>query len=118
MYSSNIVTISVLNLEIVKAKGLYDEELLVENRFLLSAIVKVAEEKMADGNFINYETIAEILKNEMETTERLLEAIAKNILIKINETWPFLNSSKISIQKINPAFDGCRVGAVVVEIER
>jgi len=113
-----MITISVLNLEIVKANGLYEDELLVENKFLLSAIVKVEKEKMADGGYINYETLAEILNAEMQTTERLLEAIAKNILNKINETWKFLSYSKVSIQKVNPAFEGYKVGAVVVEMEK
>lgn len=114
----DIVTIKVIDLKVLAAKGLYKEELLLENSFSLSTIVKYQKDKLPQGDYLNYETLTEILQQAIRTKENLLETIAENILNTVYNTWEYIHFCSVKIEKLNPAFEGHRVGAVVVEMER
>ncbi len=113
-----IVTIKVQDLKVLAAKGLYKEELLLENHFNLSVAVKYHKDKLPKGEYLNYETLTKILQQAMLTNENLLENIAESILDTVYTNWNYIHYCNVKIEKLNPAFEGHRVGAVVVEIER
>jgi len=114
----NITTgsIGVKNLEISVKKGLYETESLLENRFRLSAEVSYDEKALEPGTYLNYERLADIMKTEMMGETRLLEAVARQILDKALQEWPAATSAGITIEKLNPAFEGVKMEAVEVRL--
>ncbi len=118
MQPNDLVSVSVQDLELHLPKGMYSDELLLENKFKVSTIVKYHRNMIPDDSYINYETIVEIFNSEMYTNNQLLETIVHNCLEKIYCEWPFIFFCKVTIKKLNPAFVGYKVGEVVVEMER
>ncbi len=118
MQPNDLVSVSVQDLEFHLPKGMYNDELLLENKFKVSAIAKYQKNIIPEDSYINYETIVEILNSEMNTNNKLLETIVQNCLEKIYGEWPFISFCKVTIKKLNPAFEGYKVGEVVVEMER
>lgn len=111
-------SIAVRNLEIHVKKGLYPSEALVENRFLLSAKVCYNPDAIAKGEYLNYERLAEILKEEMHSDTSLLELLAEQILDRILKEWPEGELADIRIEKLHPPFKNYNLEAVIVEMEK
>ncbi len=110
--------IAVRNLEIHVKKGLYPSEALVENRFLLSARVSYNPELMSKGDYLNYERLAEILREQMLSDTSLLELVAEHILDHILNEWPQAEQADVRIEKLNPPFSKHKLESVVVEMEK
>lgn len=110
------VTVKVEDLEVFVAKGLYDAERKLENHFKVTAELCYQQSALGENEFVNYESIAEILTQQMHTEEKLLENIAFKSLEAMKEKWPFAITCKIIIRKLHPAFVNNVIGAVVVEV--
>jgi len=117
MVQSKRGVIKVEDFEFFLAKGWHEVEHLVENHFKVSAEVVYMKDKVPQGTFLDYEDLVNMLKGHMISDIHLLETIAENILQAIHERWPFIESAKIIIRKLNPAFLQMKIGAVVVEME-
>ncbi|MES2616745.1 MAG: dihydroneopterin aldolase [Bacteroidota bacterium] len=116
MKEAGSVTVKVEDLEVYIGKGLYDAERKVENHFKVSAELCYQRSAIGENEFVNYESIAEIIAGQMHSDEKLLENIAFKSLQAMKEKWPFATTCKIIIRKLHPAFTNQVIGAVVVEV--
>ncbi|MEZ4805817.1 MAG: dihydroneopterin aldolase [Bacteroidia bacterium] len=108
--------IGVENMELYMCKGLYPGEKLVENHFKISADVYYKHSNLKAGEYLNYERLCQIIRDEMNKEEHLLETVAENILIAIMEEWSIAESSNVKILKMHPRFVGIETEALKVEL--
>lgn len=116
MVVSKTAKIKVERLRFQLKKGLYETEKQLENSFCVSAEVCYSASALAPGDYLNYEVLAEICSRHMLSETHLLETIAASVLDSIAAEWPFFSSASVCIEKLNPAFEGLNIGAVVVEM--
>ena len=95
--------------------GLYEEERIIGNDFILDIEIKVDVSKVVVihehgidkiDNTINYETVYEICKIEMATPHKLLEQLLTSILLALKFQFKTMFSVKIKIKKLNPPMGG------------
>ena len=65
---------------------------------------------------INYATLYEIVKEEMNKPRDLLEILAQSITEKIQQTFPLIKEIEIRIEKKNPPIAGF-IGSVAVSFK-
>ena len=95
--------------------GLYEEERIIGNDFILDVEIKVDISKVMVihehgidkiDNTINYETVYEICKIEMATPHKLLEQLLASIVLALKYQFKTMFSLKIKIKKLNPPMGG------------
>jgi dihydroneopterin aldolase len=90
--------------------GCYSEERLVGAQFKVwvsfTCDTSLAEQfdKLADT--INYQSIFEIVKKEMEIPSNLIEHLTRRIIDRISTEFPAINSVTVKVSKLNPAISG------------
>jgi 7,8-dihydroneopterin aldolase/epimerase/oxygenase len=68
---------------------------------------------------VNYETLFQIVKHEMEQPSKLLETVAEKIVTDVLEQIAAANSVELKISKINPPIGGkCRKASVTIARRR
>lgn len=104
-------------MEILAPKGLYDEEQVVLNRFLVSVDVARLNPENYVENYMDYSLLCSLIKDVFLSEEKLLEKLAQNILLKIQNQWSEIHAVKILIRKVNPAFEGISCQSVHVRLD-
>lgn len=101
--------------------GHYETEQLIGNEFSIDIKIKTDTRKAADSDniedAINYQTIYEIIKKEMDVKSHLLENISKRILDALYSQFPEIKKAKLKISKMNPAMGG-EIEKVSISIKR
>jgi 7,8-dihydroneopterin aldolase/epimerase/oxygenase len=113
-----MLTIQLHNLIFFAHHGIHEEEQLTANSFEVNLDVSYNEkentfERIDDT--INYVSLYNIVKQEMQIVTPLMEKICKEIIGKIREQHPFITEVNISIRKLQVPiqnFQG-RVGVVM-----
>jgi dihydroneopterin aldolase len=85
--------------------GLYEEERRVGGEFSVDLFVKyiVGENNiMTIEETINYATLYEIVKVEMNQPRDLLETVAQSIAEKVHHSYPIVKELEICIEKKHP----------------
>ncbi|PWS28984.1 dihydroneopterin aldolase [Pedobacter yonginense] len=88
--------------------GFYPEEQLIGTHF----IVDLETEFMARGfedelsQTVNYEHLNTIILSEMKNTQKLLETVLHNIISRVIDLYPFIETVNVSIKKLNPPMPG------------
>lgn|SRR5690606_8818970 len=103
--------IRVKELRFFSHHGYYPEEQILGNEYFVSIEVCFSFPNAIDDrleNTLNYESLYDVAKKEMEKPQKLLETVADNILNKIiaisdNDS---TEKIKVSVCKINPPFGG------------
>lgn len=102
-------TIKVKDLRFFSYHGFYPEEQILGNEYRVSIEVNIPFTESLDddlANTLNYEDLYAIAKEEMAVPQKLLETVAKNILIKTRSKGEYASSIIVSVCKINPPFGG------------
>lgn len=95
--------------------GLYEEERIIGNDFILNVEIvsdiskaTVIQEHGVDklDNTINYETVYEICRIEMQTPHKLLETLIESIVIALRWQFKGINQVSIKVKKLNPPLGG------------
>jgi len=89
--------------------GFYPEEQLIGNEFIVDILTEM--QVSDDGNdelenTVNYETLFEIVRSEMQHTRKLLETVAHAILKRINNDFKHINRAEVSIRKMRLPLSG------------
>lgn len=97
--------------------GFYPEEQLIGNHFLVDVEVSFIPlgESSDLASTVNYEAIQVIVEKFMKKTEQLLEAVVKNILDELLQSYPYLISATVGIKKMHPPMPG-EIGCSFVEL--
>ena len=112
-------TIHLHQLEFFAFHGLFEEERILGNNFVVSIDVdfESAQTIATISDTIDYSTIYEIVKRRMAIATDLIEIVGQDILSEIHQKFPQVKQIKISIQKSNPPIVGFK-GNVGVSLQK
>ena len=114
-------TISIEGMEFFAYHGCFAEEQIIGTKFIVDIFMNVNTSKaeISDNlhDTVNYQSVYELVKEEMKTKSKLLEHVGRRILDKIETTFPEVEKSKIKIRKMNPPLGG-KMNFVSLELER
>ena len=109
-------TVAIEGAEFFAFHGFYKEEQKTGNTFIIDAEVDLKSFDSDDDNIydtVNYETLYQICKEEMENTQKLLETVVFNILSRFKKELSKVNSGKVKMEKIGPQLGGKVKKAIV-----
>ena len=88
--------------------GFYPEEQILGNSFLIDAEVEFKNEGIEEdiSKTVDYEKLYFMLAEEMKQPRKLLETLAQEMVRKIRLEFPFLETIKVGIKKLNPPLLG------------
>jgi dihydroneopterin aldolase len=105
-----MITIAIHGAEFFAYHGFYPEEQKIGAKFIVDAEVNfmpfgsMNEDKIA--NTVDYERVYAIIDEQMKRTMKLIETVAQAIADQIQEAYPFVESIRVSIKKLNPPLAG------------
>ena len=97
--------------------GFYPEEQILGGHYLVDVEVGFVPKKIDDEikNTVNYEELYSILSVEMQQPRKLLETLVQEMIDQLKNKFPFLETVKVGLKKLNPHLPG-EVGYSLVEI--
>ena len=112
--------ISLENVEFFAHHGSFEEEQIIGNRFIIDFYCETdtSEAEITDdlSKTVNYQSLYEIMKEEMVIPSKLLEHVAHRILDRIMKEFPAIEAAEISLSKMNPPVGG-KVERVCVTLD-
>lgn len=114
-------TIQIEGMEFYAYHGCFREEQIVGSKFLvdISLITECGKASQTDSikDALNYQSVYELIKVEMQVKSHLLEHVAGRILDSLYKNFNDIESSTLKISKINPPVGG-QVQKVSVTLTR
>lgn len=105
-----ITKIELASMNFYAYHGVMPQERQVGNRFVvdltLTAPLVAAVESDELDDTINYATVYEIVKREMDIPSRLIEHVAGRILKSLKAHFQQLKGIELKLSKLNPPFGG------------
>ncbi|MBW6491601.1 MAG: dihydroneopterin aldolase [Lentimicrobium sp.] len=102
--------ISIEGMEFFSYHGHFKEEQVIGTRFLVDLFIQVdtgkAEQSDKLQDTVNYLSVYEVVKKEMEQKSHLLENVAHRILVVVHEQFPDVTDAEVKISKLNPPLGG------------
>lgn len=101
-------TVALKDVKCFALHGYYPEEQLIGNHFVVDLETEFTPQGFDDEltQTVNYEDLNSIILEEMEDTQKLLETVLKNIISKVIELYPFVETVQVSMKKLNPPMPG------------
>ncbi|MBE5319398.1 dihydroneopterin aldolase [Pedobacter sp. MR2016-19] len=101
-------TVALKDVKCFALHGYYPEEQLVGNHFVVDLETEFTPQGFDDelAQTVNYEDLNSIILEEMKHTQKLLESVLKNIISKVIELYPFVETVQVSMKKLNPPMPG------------
>lgn len=107
--------ISLENMEFFAYHGCFAEEQVIGTRFLVDLHLEVSTEKaeLTDDlhKTVNYLTVYQLVKAEMEIKSHLLEHVGRRILNAVKAHYPDVHHAEVKVSKLNPPLGG-KLGSV------
>ena len=114
------VVIELLDMRFYARHGCFDEEQQIGTHFSVDLSIEapcahtsVCSDRLEDT--LNYQSVYDLVKQEMAQPSHLLEHVAGRIMNRIQTVFPAVGKIKVSISKWNPPLGG-QVGASRVVI--
>ena len=102
--------IELKDMEFFAKHGYFEEERIIGNRFVVNLSVEgdfsAAAESDDIADAVNYQTLYDIVRDEMDIPSNLLENIAQRIVKHVKAEFPALSKVAVTIDKINPPLGG------------
>jgi 7,8-dihydroneopterin aldolase/epimerase/oxygenase len=105
-----MITIAIQGAEFFAYHGFYPEEQKLGNKFIVDIEVNftplnnLKADKIA--NTVDYERVYNIVAEQMKQTRKLIETVAQAIAAQIRAQFPFVESVRVAIKKLNPPLKG------------
>ena len=100
---------------LLRRQGGQVNEMVFGNTVLdLSTSTLLCDGKTIDGT-VNYQEIYDAVKEEMDKRSKLIENVARRIIDAINDRFPQIKYTELSLSKINPPITG-QVGKATVRL--
>lgn len=101
-------TVALKDVKCFALHGYYPEEQLIGNHFVVDLETEFTPQGFDDelAQTVNYEDLNSIILEEMKHTQKLLETVLKNIISKVIELYPFVETVQVSMKKLNPPMPG------------
>ncbi len=104
------VLIELENMEFKAYHGCYDLEKKVGNRFRVDVAIETEAGEAAQTDdlrkSVNYLTVYEIVRGQMEITSNILEHVALRIADAIREQFPATDRVTVKVSKLAPPLGG------------
>jgi len=101
--------------------GHFEAEQIVGNEFLVDIKLKTDCTKAAETdnleNALNYQSVYEIIQQQMDIKSKLLENVAKRIMDALYQEFSKIEKIKLKISKLNPPMGG-EIEKVSVTLKR
>jgi dihydroneopterin aldolase len=102
--------ISIEGMEFFAYHGCFKEEQVIGTKFRIDLFLEVntsaAEKSDQLQDTVNYQSVFQLVKKEMETTSKILEHVGRRILDRIKNEFPLVDHARIKIRKLNPPLGG------------
>ncbi len=102
--------ISVEGMKFYAYHGVYEEENLIGNNYVIDVHIHFDIEEAADSddvsNTINYETVYTICDLEMKKRRKLLETIVLSIIGALKKQFKKMENVEVIIKKLHPGMGG------------
>ncbi|MGN7721842.1 dihydroneopterin aldolase [Chitinophaga sp. 22620] len=110
-----MLTIALESIKFFSYHGLYKEEQVLGNHFILDVQVSIPEPEHPSmlAESVNYEELYGIACRVMEVPQPLLEQVVHNITAAIRERYPAVTHSRVTLRKQAPPFGGDLAYSVV-----
>lgn len=98
--------------------GLYPEENTIGGRYLVSLTIDYSFPKEYTNDlsqFVDYSSVYELVKREINQPEKLIENLAKRILSAVKKRFTLVEQAEIEISKLNPPIKGSLEAFKVIE---
>ena len=101
-------TVALKDVKCFALHGYYPEEQLIGNHFVVDLVTEFTPQGFDDelAQTVNYEDLNHIIIEEMKHTQKLLETVLKNIILKVIKLYPFVEMVNVSMKKLNPPMPG------------
>lgn len=101
-------TVALKDVKCFALHGYYPEEQLTGNHFIIDLTTEFTPVGFDDelAQTVNYEDLNSIIRTEMKNTQKLLETVLNNIILKVMEKYPFVEKIDVSMKKLNPPMPG------------
>lgn len=101
--------------------GCFKEEQVVGNRFIVNISIQVDVDIPSKSDNIqdalNYVSVYEITKKEMQQTSHLVEHVVERILSTIHAKFNYVDWVRVKVSKMNPPMGG-QMKAISITIQR
>lgn len=117
---NNVGKIELLDMWFYAHHGCFEEEQIIGTNFMVDFEAEVDFSLPAESDnlqdAVNYQSIYNVIKREMDITSHLMEHVTKRILNAIRIEFPQLIHASISLRKLSPPLGG-EVGASKVTMK-
>lgn len=112
--------ISIEGMEFFAYHGCFKEEQVIGTKFSIDLFLEVNTTKAENSDqledTVNYQTVFQLVKKEMENKSNLLEHVGRRVLNQIKSSFPDVKSGRLKIKKLNPPLGG-KMDFVSLELE-
>jgi dihydroneopterin aldolase len=112
--------ISIEGMEFFAYHGCFAEEQIIGTKFHVDLFLEVNTEtaELTDqlSDTVNYQSVYQTIKVEMQIKSKLLEHLARRILVRIQSEFPSVENATIKVQKLNPPLGG-KIDFVSVQLK-
>lgn len=112
--------ISIEGMEFFAYHGCFKEEQVIGTKFRIDLFLEVdtsnAEKTDNLKDTVNYQSVFQLVKKEMETPSKLLEHVGRRVLDRIKKEFTNVEHARIKIRKLNPPLGG-KMDFVSLELE-
>ncbi|HEY9115207.1 MAG TPA: dihydroneopterin aldolase [Bacteroidales bacterium] len=111
--------ISIEGMEFFAYHGCFAEEQIIGTKFQVDLFLEVNTEKAEHSDHlsdtVNYQSVYQLVKAEMQIKSKLLEHFGRRVLDKIQAEFPGVEDASIKVRKLNPPLGG-KIDFVSVEL--
>jgi dihydroneopterin aldolase len=112
-------TLTLKNMEFYAFHGCLEHEKSVGTQYIVSVSMQFDTEKAGETDdlqdTVNYQTVHNIVRAEMEKPANLIENVAWRIAKSLEKNIPMVKKWNIKLEKLNPPLSG-RTESAVIEI--
>lgn len=109
------------NIQIYANHGVFSQETLVGNYFVINLKIKVDLEKVFStdniSDTISYASLYDLIKRETSISSALIEHVAGRIISSLKKTFPQIKQIELKLSKMNPPLGGQVESASILIIE-
>jgi dihydroneopterin aldolase len=100
--------------------GFFEQERIIGNDFYVTATIDLQEVTALQSDnlndTLNYQQVYDVVKDEMQKTSKLLEAVAQRIVTRLKTIHPKVTHVRVQLSKKNPPLGG-QIDAVTLVVE-
>lgn len=104
-----MLTISLNDLRFEAFHGIHSEERVLGNNYIVNCSVQIESPQgiiRSIDDTVNYQSLFELIKDQMQIPTPLLETVCMRIGTLIHDTYPIVVSVSLSIKKQSPPISG------------